>query len=69
MIYRVFHDEIWSEEKRRYELHVERVTNEDHEVYVISWRGKFYLATVVRLSISSSFSICVMANRARLTAL
>jgi hypothetical protein len=43
--------------------------NEDHEVYVISWKGKFYLATVVRLSISSSFSICVMANRTRLTVL
>jgi hypothetical protein len=41
MIYRVFHDEIWSEEKRRYELHVECVMNEDHEVYVVSWRENF----------------------------
>jgi hypothetical protein len=41
MIYRVFHDVIWSEEKRRYELHVECVMNEDHEVYVVSWREIF----------------------------
>jgi hypothetical protein len=38
MIYRVFHDEIWSEEMRGCESHMECVMNEDHEVYVISRR-------------------------------
>jgi hypothetical protein len=41
MIYRIFHNEIWSEETRGYESHMECVMNEDHEVYVFSWRGNF----------------------------
>jgi len=40
MIYCVIH-EIWGEERGIYESHVECVMNEDHEVYVISWRGIF----------------------------